>query len=216
MKDIYLLHKTIQQESREIGLDGRGSSVLSKFGQLFTKRRLRNALISTSVVNLSQQLCGSKFIYDRTHHMWILMLDVVNVAAFYSGDFFASVLAGNNKDKLSYDSIISAMAFSFGFGRHPYVFSYGMSLKLTGVASSGAVNFFFGLPAFKTIDTLGRRKWLIWTLPFMSFFMFAGAFSFPIPWEERDNDYNTVRMVALWLYFHAAAYSPGLGTVLTP
>lgn len=60
MKDMYLLHKTIEQEIREIGLDRRERSVLAKFGQLFTKRRLRNALISASVVNLAQQLCGSK------------------------------------------------------------------------------------------------------------------------------------------------------------
>ncbi len=60
MKDIYLLHKTIEQESREIGPDLCESNVLAKFGQLFTRRRLRNALISTSVVNLAQQLCGSK------------------------------------------------------------------------------------------------------------------------------------------------------------
>ncbi|KAI0513091.1 sugar transporter-domain-containing protein [Xylaria bambusicola] len=173
MKDIYLLHKTIEQESQETGLDTLGSSVFTKFGQLFTRRRLRNALISTSVVNLSQQLCG------------------INVAAFYSGTFFVSVLYGNNTDQLNYDSVISAMIFSFGFG---------------------AVNFFLGLPAFKTIDTLGRRKWLIWTLPIMSFFMLAGALTFPIPWDQR-TDYNTVRMAAFWLYLHAAVYSPGLGPI---
>lgn len=40
---------------------------------------------------------------------------------------------------------------------------------------------------------------------------FSGAMSFPIPWVDGNHDYNTVRMVVLWLYFHAAAYSPGLG-----
>ncbi|KAJ2991818.1 hypothetical protein NUW58_g2381 [Xylaria curta] len=174
MKDMYLLHKTIEQESREIGLDLRDSSMPAKLGQLFTRRRLRNALISTSVVNLAQQLCG------------------INVAAFYSGDFFLSVLPMSNKDQLNYESIILAMVFSFGFG---------------------AVNFLFGLPAIKSIDTLGRRKWLTWTLPLMAFFMFAGAMSIPIPWDSRNNDHNTVRMVALWLYLHAAAYSPGLGPI---
>ncbi|KAI0436780.1 hypothetical protein F4803DRAFT_556668 [Xylaria telfairii] len=147
MKDIYLLHKTIEQEIQEIGLDLGESSMLAK---------------------------------------------IVNVAAFYSGDFFLSVLSRDNKDQLKYESIMSAMIFSFGFG---------------------AVNFFFGLPAIKTIDTLGRRKWLTWTLPLMSFFMFAGAMSFPIPWVDGNHDHNTVRMVALWLYFHAAAYSPGLGPI---
>ncbi|GAP88037.2 putative sugar transporter [Rosellinia necatrix] len=183
MKDIYLLHKTIEQESKEIGIGFSEDSVFTKFGQLFTRRRLRNALISTSVVNLAQQLCG------------------INVSAFYSGDFFFSVLPkgdgnggndGNNQEAQDrYKSLIVAMAFSLGFG---------------------AVNFLFGLPAFKTIDTLGRRKWLTWTLPLMSFFMFAGAMSFPIPWNSEPN-HNTARMVAIWLYFHAAVYSPGLGTL---
>ncbi|KAI0112077.1 sugar transporter-domain-containing protein [Nemania sp. FL0031] len=176
MKDMYLLHKTIEQEIQEIKLGHRESSVFTKFGQLFTKRRLRNALVSTSVVNLSQQLCG------------------INVAAFYSGTFFISILYqdNNNNGQPNYHSIEVAMALSLGFG---------------------AVNFFFGLPAIKTIDTLGRRKWLTWTLPLMSFFMFAGAMAFPIPWDMRKTDYNTVRMVALWLYFHAAVYSPGLGPI---
>ncbi|KAI1113314.1 sugar transporter-domain-containing protein [Nemania sp. NC0429] len=174
MKDMYLLHKTIEQEIREMDLGLNERSVFVKFGQLFQKRRLRNALISTSVVNLAQQLCG------------------INVAAFYSGTFFVSVLSGNEAGDLNYESIRSAMIFSFGFG---------------------AVNFFFGLPAIKTIDTLGRRKWLTWTLPLMSFFMFAGAMSFPIPWDIKNTDYNTIRMVALWLYFHAAVYSPGLGPI---
>ncbi|KAJ8126683.1 hypothetical protein O1611_g6954 [Lasiodiplodia mahajangana] len=159
MKDMYLLHKTIEQEIQEINLGLREASVFTKFGQLFTKRRLRNALVSTSVVNLSQQLCGSNN---------------------YS----------NGQPK--YHAIEVAMALSLGFG---------------------AVNFFFGLPAIKTIDTLGRRKWLTWTLPLMSFFMFAGAMSFPIPYKMSETDYNTVRMVALWLYFHAAVYSPGLGPI---
>jgi hypothetical protein len=47
----------------------------------------------------------------------------------------------------------------------------------------------------------------------MSFFMFAGAISFPIPFDANKTDYNTIRIVALWLYFHAAVYSPGLGAV---
>ncbi|KAI1132243.1 sugar transporter-domain-containing protein [Nemania abortiva] len=172
MKDMYLLHKTIEQEIREINLGVRERSVFTKFGQLFTRRRLRNALVSTSVVNLAQQLCG------------------INISAFYSGSFFIKILYGDGP--ADYHSIEIAMALSLGFG---------------------AVNFFFGLPAIKTIDTLGRRKWLTWTLPLMTFFLFAGAVSFPIPWDENRADGNTVRIVALWLYFHAAVYSPGLGPI---
>lgn len=45
------------------------------------------------------------------------------------------------------------------------------------------MNWFFGLPAIKTIDTLGRRKWLIATLPLMCVLMGAAAYSFPLPYE---------------------------------
>lgn len=41
----------------------------------------------------------------------------------------------------------------------------------------GAVNFLFGLPAIRTIDTLGRRKWLILTLPLMCLAMLGAALS---------------------------------------
>lgn len=64
----------------------------------------------------------------------------------------------------------------------------------------GAVMFFCGLPAIKTIDTLGRRKWLISTLPLMCIFMAAAAYSFPIPYSLEKADSNTVRLVATLLY----------------
>ncbi|KAK1761997.1 hypothetical protein QBC33DRAFT_602390 [Phialemonium atrogriseum] len=76
-----------------------------------------------------------------------------------------------------------AMEFSFGFG---------------------AINFFFCLPAIRTIDTLGRRKWLTITLPFMAVFLAAAALSFRI----TDKGVRT-GIVAMWLFLFAAAYSPG-------
>lgn len=120
MKDMYLLHKTIEQEIREMGLGLGERSVFIKFGQLFKQRRLRNALISTSVVNLAQQLCGSKFTIYRYHVARIgrkLTLGKVNVAAFYSETFFISVLSGDESAPLRYTSIRAAMVFSFGFVR---------------------------------------------------------------------------------------------------
>lgn len=87
MKDMYVLHKTIEeeynppksglspgqrshkQEPPEQSSPEQGSQQThittnigfgKKFVQLFRKRRLRNALISSSTVNLAQQLCGSK------------------------------------------------------------------------------------------------------------------------------------------------------------
>lgn len=72
----------------------------------------------------------------------------------------------------------------------------------------GAVNFIFGLPAIRTIDTLGRRKWLILTLPVMALFMLLAGVSFNI-----HNLGAKVPVVALFILLFAAAYSPGLGPI---
>lgn len=42
----------------------------------------------------------------------------------------------------------------------------------------GAVNFFFGLLAIRRIDTWGRRKLMLTTLPIMSIFLAAAALTF--------------------------------------
>ncbi|KAI0528494.1 hypothetical protein GGR58DRAFT_526120 [Xylaria digitata] len=72
----------------------------------------------------------------------------------------------------------------------------------------GTINFLFGLPAIRTIDTLGRRKWLVVTLPLMCLFMTSAALSTLIPngTDARGG------VIALFIFFFAAAYSPGLGT----
>lgn len=44
----------------------------------------------------------------------------------------------------------------------------------------GAINFLFGLPAIKSIDTIGRRRWLLATLPLMAVFMLGVSLSFMI------------------------------------
>lgn len=73
-------------------------------------------------------------------------------------------------------------------------------LRLILIDPIGAVNFLFGLPAIKTIDTLGRRKWLITTLPLMCIFMLMGALSFPLPYHPEENTGITVRLVTIYLY----------------
>ncbi|RYO81805.1 hypothetical protein DL762_006930 [Monosporascus cannonballus] len=134
MKDMYILHKTIEEEYSMLGWDHEREQETQqkhnmeslgfgrKFFALFTNRRLRNALISSSTVGLAQQLCGS------------------------------------------------------------------------------AVNFLFGLPAIKTIDTLGRRKWLITTLPLMCIFMLMAALSLPLPHEAGGNTRVTIRLATIFLY----------------
>ncbi|KAK8868964.1 sugar transporter-domain-containing protein [Apiospora arundinis] len=182
LKDIYLLHKTIEEEHRWQQQQQQqqperephsketppSPSSTGGFFDLFTQTRLRNALISASTVALSQQLCG------------------INVSAFYSGTLFLSFLRPGQ------DMRLVALGLSVGFG---------------------AVTFFCGLPAIKTIDTLGRRKLLISTLPLMCIFLAAAAYAFPIPYVKDGGNANTVRLVATLLYLHAAVYAPGLGPI---
>ncbi|KAK7998335.1 putative phosphoprotein phosphatase X-1 [Apiospora arundinis] len=182
LKDIYLLHKTIEEEHRWQQQQQQqqperephsketpaSPSSTGGFFDLFTQTRLRNALISASTVALSQQLCG------------------INVSAFYSGTLFLSFLRPGQ------DMRLVALGLSVGFG---------------------AVTFFCGLPAIKTIDTLGRRKLLISTLPLMCIFLAAAAYAFPIPYAKDGGNANTVRLVATLLYLHAAVYAPGLGPI---
>ncbi|KAH9899093.1 sugar transporter-domain-containing protein [Xylariomycetidae sp. FL2044] len=190
MKDMYILNKTIEEEYKDLGWVKSGSrssrsapntnpGFLAKFSDLLSRPRLRNALISSGIVNLAQQLCG------------------INVSAFYSSTLFASVLSNSGSqsdDSNNSNSVQTAMGLSLGFG---------------------LVNFLFGLPAIKTIDSLGRRKWLLSTLPLMSFFMLMACLSFPIDggYNPAKNDSTTARLVAMWLYLHAVAYSPGLGPI---
>ncbi|KAI1273948.1 sugar transporter-domain-containing protein [Xylaria sp. FL0933] len=176
LRDIYLIYKSVQQEEQSIqsnvetqdsgvprGLVAHIRAYAAQYKQLFTQRRLRNALVSSSIVSLAQQLCG------------------INVFAFYSGPLFNGLLHDHRGE-------LRPMLYSFGYG---------------------AVNFLFGLPAIRTIDTLGRRKWLVLTLPIMCLFMTAAALSTLIPYgtDARGG------VVALFVFLFAAAYSPGLGPI---
>ncbi|KAK2590741.1 hypothetical protein QQS21_011573 [Conoideocrella luteorostrata] len=170
LRDMYVVHKSIEYENMDLSeLDPHVfkspgffwviRDFWRQYVQLFQRRRLRNAVISASTVNLAQQLCG------------------VNVCAFYSGTLF---------NRVGSDRVI-AMTYSLGFG---------------------AINFFFALPAVKSIDTIGRRRWLIITLPFMAILMLGAAFAgFIEPIDIR------IGITACFLFLFAAAYSPGLGPI---
>lgn len=71
LRDIYLVYKSLEQQAMGLGdMDPHAfrspgfmwvmRDFLRQYMQLFQQRRLYNALISTSTVNLAQQLCGSK------------------------------------------------------------------------------------------------------------------------------------------------------------
>lgn len=175
LRDIYLIYKSVlleeysddfdsdnQSDHVPRGFYGHVNNYASQYKQLFAERRLRNALISTTIVGLGQQLCG------------------INILAFYSGTLFSGVLDGHS-DRLT------PMLYSLGFG---------------------AVNFLFGLPAIKTIDTLGRRKWLVLTLPLMSLLMLAAALATLVKDPGTRGG-----VIALFMFLFAAAYSPGMGPI---
>ncbi|KAF5553798.1 myo-inositol transport ITR1 [Fusarium mexicanum] len=142
---------------------------VDQFKPLFTRRRLRNALWSSCVVALSQQLCG------------------INVFAFYSNGMFSDY------------GVKTSMGYSFGFG---------------------GVNFFFGILAMRSIDIIGRRSWLLSTLPLMSMFLMAATISYAVaPQVDSGNQpkpkADTGGSIAgiIFIYLFAAAYSPGLGPI---
>ncbi|KAK1811555.1 hypothetical protein LTR12_014048 [Friedmanniomyces endolithicus] len=72
----------------------------------------------------------------------------------------------------------------------------------------GFINFIGAIPAVWTMDTLGRRSLLLWTLPAMAFTMLLASFSFSLP-------EGTARLVTLagLIYTFCAIYSPGMGPV---
>ncbi|VUC26145.1 unnamed protein product [Clonostachys rosea] len=122
----------------------------------------------------------------------------INVFAFYSSK--SVLLYGQKLKKLMLfldvvfngtDSTIDKpMFYSFGFG---------------------AINFLFCLPAMRTIDTFGRRTWLLATLPIMSLLLAGAAGAFP----ADDSNVVSPRVAAgisLILIF-VAVYSPGLGPI---
>lgn len=71
LRDLYVVYKAVEQEHVGMGdLDENANrspgffwvmrDFLLQFTQLFQQRRLYNAAISSSTVNLVQQLCGGK------------------------------------------------------------------------------------------------------------------------------------------------------------
>lgn len=149
MRDIYLLHKSIEQElqgqgapsrpARGVNYNGLGDFFM-QFVDLFRKRRLRNALISSSIVALAQQLCGSESIGCLSCCIISNLLFSVNILAFYSGEpleatasatvltslgtLFKHILSNDptgkdgpvREEAVADPNIKIAMYFSIGFG----------------------------------------------------------------------------------------------------
>ncbi|GAA5876468.1 hypothetical protein JCM3774_003785 [Rhodotorula dairenensis] len=73
----------------------------------------------------------------------------------------------------------------------------------------GALNWIMALPAVWTIDTFGRRNLLLTTFPLMSLFLLMTGFAFWIPESSKAH----IGIIALGIYLHCCAYSPGEGPV---
>lgn len=86
----------------------------------------------------------------------------------------------------------------------------GLSAHKAVLASLGfgAVNFIFSWPAVLTVDRLGRRALLLYTLPLLAAFALWIGFSFRITSLE-----TRLPVVVAGIYAFVVAYSPGLGSV---
>ncbi|BGP66112.1 hypothetical protein NBRC10512v2_007507 [Rhodotorula toruloides] len=73
----------------------------------------------------------------------------------------------------------------------------------------GALNWVMAAPAVWTIDTFGRRNLLLTTFPLMCIFLLMTGFAFYIPETSKAR----IAVVALGIYLHCMAYSPGEGPV---
>lgn len=73
----------------------------------------------------------------------------------------------------------------------------------------GLINFLGAFPAIWTMDTLGRRSLLLWTLPVMAVTLLGAALSFRLP----DGTPAQVGLLATLIYVFCAVYSPGMGPV---
>lgn len=150
-----------------------------KFGQLFTVPRIRRATIAAIVCMISQQLCG------------------VNVLSFYSTTLFHSANNENcgstnqTRDLIdtSSDNIdITALWLSWGIGLS---------------------NFVFAFPAYRLIDSRGRRWLMLVTLPFMALSMLGAGLCFLIP----DGSSAHAPVISVFLFIFMFFYSWGVGPV---
>ncbi|KAG0652789.1 polyol transporter 1, partial [Hyphodiscus hymeniophilus] len=73
----------------------------------------------------------------------------------------------------------------------------------------GLVSFFFTFPAFRTIDSFGRRSLLLFTFPQMAWTLLAAGFCTYIPGIGSVH----VGMVAFFVYLFSAFYACGEGPV---
>ncbi|XEU95828.1 hypothetical protein FSHL1_001113 [Fusarium sambucinum] len=108
----------------------------------------------------------------------------------------------------------------FAFYSNGIFSDYGVRTSMGYSFGFGCVNFFFGLLAMRSIDIIGRRRWLLSTLPLMSLFLMAATIAYAVGPQDTTGgqsrpEANTSAAIAgiIFIYLFAASYSPGLGPI---
>ncbi|KAJ4247776.1 hypothetical protein NW762_012985 [Fusarium torreyae] len=108
----------------------------------------------------------------------------------------------------------------FAFYSNGMFSEYGVKTSMGYSFGFGGVNFFFALLAMRSIDIIGRRRWLLLTLPMMSLFLMAATIAYAVAPQKDSGDQPkpeaaTPGSIAgiIFIYLFAAAYSPGLGPI---
>ncbi|KZZ86643.1 MFS sugar transporter [Ascosphaera apis ARSEF 7405] len=125
-----------------------------------------------------------------------------------------------NRRALVASEIVMFMQQFCGVNVIPYysseIFLRAKFSEIASLAASfgfGVINWLFAIPAIYTIDTFGRRKLLLFSLPLMSLFLFFAGFSFWIPTDTDAHHSAHIGCIALGVYLYGVVYSPGAGPV---
>ncbi|KAI8676368.1 hypothetical protein LRP88_10628 [Fusarium phalaenopsidis] len=104
----------------------------------------------------------------------------------------------------------------FAFYSNELFSNYGVEKSMGYSFGFGGVNFFFALLAMRSIDIIGRRRWLLSTLPMMSVCLMASAIAYAVDGTTvtpRGAQASESIAGIVFIYLFAAAYSPGLGPI---
>ncbi|KAF4958512.1 hypothetical protein FSARC_11013 [Fusarium sarcochroum] len=74
----------------------------------------------------------------------------------------------------------------FAFYSNGMFSEYGVKTSMGYSFGFGGVNFFFALLAMRSIDIIGRRRWLLSTLPMMSIFLMAATIAYAVAPQQQD------------------------------
>lgn len=124
------------------------------------------------------------------------LISGVNLIVYYSNIVFL-MIHFNTRDQISGQIQSASSADLLQVNRQ----------ALSYTAGFGVINFLFAIPAFFTIDTVGRRSLLLCTFPFMAIAHFITMAAFVV-----ESDVG-IRLALFGMYFFGVAYSVAEGPV---